>query len=303
MSRLLAFYALSVIAFHLSAQQVNFAIKEFRFKQKSNNTISYYDNFSNWEKKFGSIVMTDEKFVIKTEFIPPFTANKSGEQIQFYTIIKPGEQIIDVDGNMQVIYTCKNITSGTCYISMIYQNFGNPNILRIVQENMVTEYKYDEEAQKDEGKSLKYEQQSRQAEIETQKRQEQTAQQQLEEQKSEKKLRDEQTISNNNSMVSKSYGGGLTSINSKMYNLHGRVAKYLPKPKFPGDEGGIVVVEISVDKFGKVISVKSGIDGTTATNPALLEAAAEAASKAVFNEDIDAADFQKGSITYQFVLQ
>jgi TonB family protein len=77
----------------------------------------------------------------------------------------------------------------------------------------------------------------------------------------------------------------------------------MPKPAYPGNEGGIVVVEVTVDKLGKVSAVRAGNFGSTSSAPDLLEAAAKAAKSATFNVDNNAAAFQKGTITYHFVLQ
>jgi len=177
-----------------------------------------------------------------------------------------------------------------------------------------------------------------QAEIERQKRQEQIAQQQLEEQKLKKKLQEEQTIGNINSRAKNAFGGGLTDNGSTSqsegiaggpgnqgdpngqpgvkrygqgggtgngisFNLSGRQARALPKPAYPGNEGGIVVVEVTVDKLGKVAAVRGGILGSTTSDPDLLDAATKAARGARFNVDGNAPAFQKGTITYHFVLQ
>jgi len=44
------------------------------------------------------------------------------------------------------------------------------------------------------------------------------------------------------------------------------------------------------------------VQGTNTSNTALIQAAKEAALKARFNADPNAATFQKGTITYRFVL-
>jgi outer membrane biosynthesis protein TonB len=63
------------------------------------------------------------------------------------------------------------------------------------------------------------------------------------------------------------------------------------------------VVEVTVDKLGKVSAVRGGIFGSTSSDPDLVEAATKAARAAKFNVDDNAPAFQKGTITYNFVLQ
>ena len=175
-------------------------------------------------------------------------------------------------------------------------------------------------------------------EIAKQQKREQLAQQHAEEQKLQKKLKEDQMIGNINSRAKNAFGGGLTDNgstskgegitygpgnqgdpngqpgvkkygpgggtgNNISYNLSGRQARSLPKPAYPGNEGGIVVVEVTVDKLGKVSAVRGGIFGSTSSNPDLLEAANKAAREARFNVDDNAPAFQKGTITYHFVLQ
>lgn len=87
------------------------------------------------------------------------------------------------------------------------------------------------------------------------------------------------------------------------FSLEGRNARSLPKPTFPGNESGVVVVEVTVDKFGKVTKALPGIKGSNTVNADLLEAAKKAALAANFNSDENAPAFQKGTITYHFILQ
>lgn len=101
----------------------------------------------------------------------------------------------------------------------------------------------------------------------------------------------------------KQYGLGGGAGKGISFSLSGRNARSLPKPMFPGNESGIVVVEVTVDKFGKVTKALPGIKGSNTVNTDLLEAAKKAALAASFNTDENAAAFQKGTITYHFILQ
>ncbi|MBN1819117.1 MAG: hypothetical protein JXR31_14930 [Prolixibacteraceae bacterium] len=87
------------------------------------------------------------------------------------------------------------------------------------------------------------------------------------------------------------------------YSLSGRTSRSLPKPEYPGNEEGIVVVQVTVDKNGNVTKAEAGVRGSTTMNTLLLKAAREAAVKARFNIASNAPAFQVGTITYKFSLQ
>ncbi|MEI7830017.1 MAG: hypothetical protein WCI31_09615 [Prolixibacteraceae bacterium] len=175
-------------------------------------------------------------------------------------------------------------------------------------------------------------------ELEKKRKQEKLALQRIEEQKLQKKLQEDKMIGNINSRAKNAFGGGLTDNgstskgegitygpgnqgdpngqpgvkrygpgggtgNGVSFSLAGRQARSIPKPAYPGNEGGIVVVEVTVDKLGKVSAVRGGIFGSTSSDPDLVEAATKAARAAKFNVDDNAPAFQKGTITYNFVLQ
>jgi TonB family protein len=76
----------------------------------------------------------------------------------------------------------------------------------------------------------------------------------------------------------------------------------LPKPYYPGNEEGIVVVQVTVDKNGIVTKAEPGAKGSNTANPELVAAAKKAAMQAKFNADANAPAFQVGTITYRFVL-
>jgi TonB family protein len=84
--------------------------------------------------------------------------------------------------------------------------------------------------------------------------------------------------------------------------LNGRNPSYLPKPEFNDQIEGKVVVEITVDKNGKVISAVPGVKGSTTLDETLLDAAKKAALLSRFDKKPDAT-VQKGTITYHFLLQ
>jgi len=105
---------------------------------------------------------------------------------------------------------------------------------------------------------------------------------------------------------SNNYGKGGSGNGSQgsgvSFSLSGRTASSLPKPKYPGDDAGLVVVKVTVDKFGNVTTAEPGARGTTIMNKKFWEEAKQAALKAKFNTDNNAAAFQQGTISYRFVL-
>ncbi len=87
------------------------------------------------------------------------------------------------------------------------------------------------------------------------------------------------------------------------YSLSGRGFRSLPSPKYEYQGEGKVVVEVSVDRSGKVTQAIPGSKGSTTLDDYLLRVAKEAALKATFDPKPDAPVFQKGTITYNFVLK
>ncbi len=76
----------------------------------------------------------------------------------------------------------------------------------------------------------------------------------------------------------------------------------LPRPSYPVQASGKVVVDIWVDQYGTVQKAVAGADGTTVTDKTLWQAARKAALGAHFNMSADAPAMQKGTITYIFKL-
>jgi outer membrane biosynthesis protein TonB len=97
-------------------------------------------------------------------------------------------------------------------------------------------------------------------------------------------------------------GGGL-GVKGISYSLGGRGFQKLPPPKYDYQGEGRVVVEVSVDRQGKVIQAVPGIKGSTTLDEYLLRVAKEAALQAQFQVSSDAPVVQKGTITYNFILK
>lgn len=86
------------------------------------------------------------------------------------------------------------------------------------------------------------------------------------------------------------------------YQLGNRKAINKPKPKYICDEEGMVVVQISVDKNGRVISANPGIRGTTNNAKCLLDQAKIAAMNTNWTADGSAPEKQVGKIIFNFKL-
>ena len=86
------------------------------------------------------------------------------------------------------------------------------------------------------------------------------------------------------------------------YQLGNRRALTRPIPEYDCNEEGKVVVTISVDQSGKVISAQAGAKGTTNSASCLLSRAKEAALRTKFNADSNAPSKQVGLIIYNFSL-
>ena len=98
------------------------------------------------------------------------------------------------------------------------------------------------------------------------------------------------------------YGPGGGIGNGVSASLDGRTSLSLPKPYYPGNEEGVVVVQVTVDKMGGVTKAEAGVRGSNTTDPGLIASAKKAALQAKFNVDNNAPAFQVGTITYRFRL-
>jgi TonB family protein len=108
----------------------------------------------------------------------------------------------------------------------------------------------------------------------------------------------------NGSVDSKVRGvGSGTGTKGISYSLEGRGAQALPSPKYDYQGEGRVVVEVIVDKSGKVIQATPGVKGSTILDDYLLKVAKDAAMEARFQSKGDAPAIQKGTITYNFKLK
>lgn len=81
-----------------------------------------------------------------------------------------------------------------------------------------------------------------------------------------------------------------------------RHARVMPVPSYMCEGGGSVVVKITVDRDGYVLSAKVD-DRRSEKNACLREAALQKAEESVFNADVTAPAKQNGTIEYLFISQ
>lgn len=99
------------------------------------------------------------------------------------------------------------------------------------------------------------------------------------------------------SLMGDKAGGGIS------FNLGGRKITTVPRIQGNMQESGRIVVEIIVDRNGNVVRVVQGSRGTTITNADLMKKVMDAARKAKFTPKADAPEEQKGTMTFEFILE
>lgn len=85
------------------------------------------------------------------------------------------------------------------------------------------------------------------------------------------------------------------------WSLAGRRPNLLPEPDYTTQAQGRVVVNITVNRNGQVIRATPGARGSTTTDQTLYRLAQEAALRARFDVQLEAAEEQTGTITYTFI--
>jgi hypothetical protein len=97
-------------------------------------------------------------------------------------------------------------------------------------------------------------------------------------------------------------GGSGTDLTGSgtSFSLAGRTAKSLPLPATSTSDVGTIVVEIIVDRAGNVLRARAGVKGTTISNSTILKQCENAARTSKFSSKADAAEEQRGTITYIF---
>ena len=98
------------------------------------------------------------------------------------------------------------------------------------------------------------------------------------------------------------YEGNGGKGNGPGYSLGGRGAKSLHRPSDDFIEEGTIVVDIWVNRDGKVVRAEVATRGTDIINSAMREKAKQAALRSTFVAEPTAPEEQKGTITYHFVI-
>ncbi len=87
------------------------------------------------------------------------------------------------------------------------------------------------------------------------------------------------------------------------YELEGRHHLYLPSPVYLCEGGGVIKVEIDVNRSGYVIRSRLLTPVPDENRKCLARAAIESAGRTRFNPSMKAQELQKGTITYHFMPQ
>ena len=98
------------------------------------------------------------------------------------------------------------------------------------------------------------------------------------------------------------YDGQGGKGNGISFSLGGRGSKHLEVPSAKFKEQGKVVVDIWVNRQGDVTKAQVKSKGTDVLDPNLRKIAVDAAKNSTFTQDPSAAELQRGTITYNFIL-
>lgn len=99
------------------------------------------------------------------------------------------------------------------------------------------------------------------------------------------------------------YEGNGGSGDGPSYDLGGRGAKSIAAPSKEFSEVGKIVVNIKVDREGRVVeaTIQYKDKGTNISDKDMQESALTAARNSIFNKDENAPEIQSGTITYEYI--
>jgi hypothetical protein len=99
------------------------------------------------------------------------------------------------------------------------------------------------------------------------------------------------------------YEGNGGSGDGPSYDLGGRGAKSIAAPSKKFSEEGKIVVNIKVDREGRVVeaTIQYKDNGTNISDKDMQESALTAARNSIFNKDENAPEIQSGTITYKYI--
>ena len=112
----------------------------------------------------------------------------------------------------------------------------------------------------------------------------------------------DENIQNESGYSSTYYNNMIFGSYAKGYGLNGRSLKSKGKVLQECNEQGLVVVRVSVNRQGEVVSAEPGVKGTTNTHPCLLDPAKKTAQLHKWFPDDDAPELQIGFVVIQFKL-
>ena len=108
--------------------------------------------------------------------------------------------------------------------------------------------------------------------------------------------------SNQSAYSSTYYNSSISGSDIKSYGLNGRSLQSKGKVLQECNEQGLVVVRISVNGKGEVVTAEPGVKGTTNTHPCLLNPAKKTAQLHKWFPDNEAPELQFGFVVIQFKL-
>ena len=108
--------------------------------------------------------------------------------------------------------------------------------------------------------------------------------------------------SNQSAYSSTYYNSSISGSDIKSYGLNGRSLQSKGKVLQECNEQGLVVVRISVNRKGEVVTAEPGVKGTTNTHPCLLNPAKKTAQLHKWFPDNEAPELQFGFVVIQFKL-
>ncbi|MEP7263140.1 MAG: TonB family protein [Bacteroidota bacterium] len=100
-----------------------------------------------------------------------------------------------------------------------------------------------------------------------------------------------------------SHGNGGPGGNGYDFSLAGRNMRVAPKITDQSQEQGKVVVDITVDKNGNVVTASAPGRGSTTTSSNLVRKAKDSAMKTKFSPSAQGVEEQRGTITFVFILR
>jgi len=107
-------------------------------------------------------------------------------------------------------------------------------------------------------------------------------------------------VNGNNEIIQNNQSKKTTTIT---YSLKGRYLRHQHVPVYLCKEGGLVTINILVDRWGKVVNAEYSKEKSQTSDPCLIEEAIKSSYKFLFNSDQLAPEKQAGFISFNFINQ